>query len=214
MNMIVGYFLEVFGNFHIAFLWMFLGICAAALNKKGRKQSLCLIYVIGLLVEWAVGGYFTALDILESEWRYYYLSVLWIDIVTFKLMQYRYHRDYDLITEFVFIMIIVNATIVPQWDIAGSDYMHSQRVEYLGILNWMLLFVLYWKSDGCLRIMDSLRDALLEQRIRHPVNFMEPDSGRVGILHLSTKRGRIRHSIHILCLYLISRPRSKTEERI
>jgi len=145
---------------------MVLGLLAVILSRS-KKRWLCVLYVIGLLLEEAVYRLYVHYGVLDSHWENFYLGIALTDLSILALMTYCYHRDYVLVYPLIFLMVCVNVIIPMEWVLMHSDSVHSVRVGTLQALNFALLLILIGRSDGTLRLITEIRHRLLSHSIEH-----------------------------------------------
>jgi len=155
----------------VTFYFMAAGVLAVFLNS-GNKRAICLIYVIGLLIEEAVYQWFTYLGIFGIYWDFFYSTIVLVDLLVIGLMIDYWHRDYEPVYYLIFSMILINASIIPEWVWMDSTVVLDMSERALHALNIALLFILYGKSDGIIRILGSIRAGLFRYRYKPAINFL------------------------------------------
>ena len=175
----------------MTFLLMLLGLLAVPLSRS-NKRLICVLYVVGLLMEEAVYRVYVHYGILEGQWEMFYLCIALTDITILALMSHCYHRDYVLVYPLIFLMVCLNAIIPMQWVLMHSDSVHSVRVGTLEALNFALLLILFGRSDGILRLITSIRHRLLSNSIEHSQYRirLEPSEGNTQKMETGTCKTR------------------------
>ena len=171
----------------MTYLFMVLGLLAVHLSRS-KKLWICVLYVLGLLLEEAVWGVYVHYGILEGQWELFYLCIALTDITILALMTHCYHRDYVLVYPLIFLMVCVNATIPLEWVLIHSTSVWSISETALQALNFALLLILFGRSDGTLRLITSIRHRLLSNSIEHSQYRirLEPSEGNTQKMETGT----------------------------
>lgn len=143
------------GNVPLIYLFLILAILAAILSRS-NKRSICVVYVVGLCLELLLGALYGRFDLFERYWDHYYLGITLVCLFTLSFMSYCYHKDYFLVYPLIFLMLLINGMIVPEWILMGTTYILSISKDALEVLNVVLLLILFGMSDGTLRLLDDL----------------------------------------------------------
>jgi len=163
----------------MTYSFMVLGLIAVLLSRS-NKRWVCVLYVLGLLLEEAVYRVYVHYGILEGQWEMFYLCIALTDITILALMSHCYHRDYVLVYPLIFLMVCLNAIIPMQWVLMHSDYLHSIRIGTLEALNFALLLILFGRSDGILRILDKLHTGLLSHSFEPADDLLRMDLSKAN----------------------------------
>jgi len=169
---VIDFILGEIPDIKFGLAWIFLALGAWCLNT-GRKRAICIVYAAGLALEIIINLEYKWFGVFEDMWRFYYGSIILIDITVLLFIKARYfHRDYVWVRRIIFLTLLVNATIIAEWASLKTSYVFSQRGEALHILNWTLLLILFGNSDGNLRIMDKLWSSILGHRINRALGLL------------------------------------------
>ena len=158
---------------------MALGLLAVLLSRS-NKRWVCVLYVLGLLLEEAVYRLYTHYGVLDSHWENFYMGVALVDLIILVLMTYCYDRAYLLVYPVIFLMVCVNATIPLEWVLIKSSFIWSISENALHYLNFALLLILFGRSDGLIRILDSLHTRLLSHSFEPADNLLRVDTGKAN----------------------------------
>jgi len=158
------------------YVCIFLGLVAASLSVS-KKRYLCVLYAVGIGLEYAIYRLYVHYGILDSHWENFYLGIGLTDLSILALMTYCYHRDYILVYPLIFLMVCVNVIIPMEWVLMHSDSVHSVRIGTLQALNFALLLILFGRSDGFIRLLDKLRTRLLSHSFEPADNLLRVHSG-------------------------------------
>jgi len=131
----------------------------AGYMTNGAGRAICVLYCFGLAGELAVSELYDSFGLLPAWWGNYYLSIALIDLITLLMMSWSYNRKYLLVYQVMFIMVIVNAIIPPEWALFGTTYIQSNSGDSLLALNIIVLLVLLVNSNGH-RILDRFTNKL------------------------------------------------------
>ena len=180
-------FLLILLSSPFTYLFMLLGLLAIPLSRS-NKRWICVLYVLGLLLEEAVYRVYVQHGILEEQWALFYLCIALVDITILALMTHCYHRDYILAYPVIFLMVCVKATIPMEWVLMHSTSVWSISENALQALNFALLLILFGRSDGILRLITSIRHRLLSNSIEHSQYRirLEPSEGNTQKMETGT----------------------------
>ncbi len=161
------------------YVCIFLGLVAASLSSS-NKRYICWLYVLGIVIEYAVYHLYVHYEVLDSHWENFYLGIALTDILILVLMTYCYHRHYILVYPVIFLMVCVNATIPMEWVLIHSTSVWSVSENALQALNFALLLILFGRSDGFLRILDKLHTGLLSHSFEPADDLLRMDLSKAN----------------------------------
>lgn len=156
-----------------------LGLVAASLSVS-KKRYLCVLYVLGIALEYAIYYLYVHYGVLDSHWENFFMGIGLTDLSVLALMTYCYDRDYILVYPLIFLMVCVNVIIPMEWVLMHSDSVHSIRIGTLQALNFALLLILFGRSDGFIRILDKVHTRLLSHSFEPANNLLRLDTGKTN----------------------------------